>query len=198
MKYSDRSEIFKIETDHKIPSRGDSLLSEPFLSDETFGRSVVLIIDNNTEGSMGLIVNKPLPFLVNDIIKEFQYLNDIPLFCGGPLGEDMLFFLHSIPEISDSIPLNDNLYFNGNFTEIKRYILQGNPIEGKIRFFLGYSGWTEGQLQQEIEENTWVIGHTLSEQVLQESHTLLWQQAMNRLGDKYQTWSRFPQIPSLN
>ena len=198
MKYSDKSEIFKIETDHKIPTRGECLIAEPFLSDEPFGRSVVMMIDHTAEGSMGIITNKRLPILVNDVVKEFQYLNDIPLFCGGPLGEDMLFFLHSIPEISDAVQLSKNLYFNGNFTELKRYILQGNPFEGKIRFFLGYSGWAAGQLQQEIEENTWVIGRLLSEQLLQERHSQLWHNAMHSLGDKYQTWARFPQIPSLN
>ncbi len=77
------SDIFKIESNNVLPSRGKILISEPFLRDTTFGRSVILLIDHTEEGSMGLIINKRLPLFTNDIIKEFQYLDDIPLYKGG-------------------------------------------------------------------------------------------------------------------
>ena len=68
------SDIFKIQSNNVLPSRGKILISEPFLRDATFGRSVVLLIDHTEEGSMGLIINKQLPIFVNDIIKEFKYI----------------------------------------------------------------------------------------------------------------------------
>ena len=95
--------------------------------------------------------------MLNDIIKEFKYIEDIPLHKGGPIGTDTLFYLHTLHEIPGTLPINNGLYLNGDFDAIKKYILQGNPIKGKIRFFLGYSGWECEQLIQEIKENTWII-----------------------------------------
>ena len=80
------TDIFKIQSNNVMPSRGKILISEPFLHDVTFGRSVVLLVDHTEEGSMGLIINKPLPLMLNDIIKEFKYIEDIPLHKGGPIG----------------------------------------------------------------------------------------------------------------
>ena len=85
------SDIFKIQSNNVLPSRGKILISEPFLRDATFGRSVVLLIDHTEEGSMGLIINKQLPIFVNDIIKEFKYIENIPLYKGGPIATDTLF-----------------------------------------------------------------------------------------------------------
>ena len=78
------SDIFKIQSNNVLPSRGRILISEPFLRDATFGRSVILLVDHTDEGSMGLVINKQLPLFLNDIIMEFKYLDEIPLYKGGP------------------------------------------------------------------------------------------------------------------
>lgn len=191
-------DIFKIQSNNMLPSRGKILISEPFLCDATFGRSVVLLVDHTTEGSMGLIVNKPLPLILNDVIKEFKYLEDIPLYKGGPLNTDTLFYLHTLPHISGALPVSNELYLNGDFDAIKKYILQGNATNGKIRFFLGYSGWDCEQLHAEIKENTWIISKEETINLLNEKVRDMWKKALGKLGGKYETWSRFPQIPSLN
>lgn len=85
------SDIFKIQSNDVMPSKGKILISEPFLDDATFGRSVILLVDHTNEGSMGLIINKQLPMMLNEVINEFKYLDDIPLFKGGPIGTDTLF-----------------------------------------------------------------------------------------------------------
>lgn len=192
------ADIFKIQSNNVLPSRGKILISEPFLCDETFGRSVILLVDHSEEGSMGLIINKELPVLVNDVIKEFKYLEDIPLFKGGPMGTDTLFYLHSLQSIPDALSIGNGLYLNGDFTAIKRYVLQGNPIEGKIRFFLGYSGWESEQLRREITGNTWIVGKEGANYLLGEESKQMWKKSMEKLGSKYEAWSRFPQVPSLN
>ena len=97
------TDIFKIQSNNVMPSRGKILISEPFLHDVTFGRSVVLLVDHTEEGSMGLIINKPLPLMLNDIIKEFKYIEDIPLHKGGPIGTDTLFYLHTLHEIPGTL-----------------------------------------------------------------------------------------------
>ena len=103
------SDIFKIQSNNVLPSRGKILISEPFLRDATFGRSVVLLIDHTEEGSMGLIINKQLPIFVNDIIKEFKYIENIPLYKGGPIATDTLFYLHTLADIPGAIPISLSL-----------------------------------------------------------------------------------------
>ena len=182
------ADIFKIETNHVVPSRGKVLISEPFLYDEMFGRSVILLVDHSTDGTMGLVLNKPLPLSLNDVLKEFKEIST-----------DTLFYLHTLKDVEDSLQIGKGVYLNGDFDAIRRYILQGNDIDGKIRFFLGYSGWEHDQLCQEIEENTWLIGSTGISSLMDEKGSAeLWKNVLGQLGGKYEIWSRFPQIPTLN
>ena len=193
------ADIFKIETNHVVPSRGKVLISEPFLYDEMFGRSVILLVDHSTDGTMGLVLNKPLPLSLNDVLKEFKDISNIPIYKGGPLSTDTLFYLHTLKDVEDSLQIGKGVYLNGAFDAIRRYILQGNDIDGKIRFFLGYSGWEHDQLCQEIEENTWLIGSTSIASLMNEKGSAeLWKNVLGQLGGKYEIWSRFPQIPTLN
>lgn len=190
--------IFKIQSNNVGPSRGKILISEPFLCDSTFGRSVILLIDHTPEGSMGLVLNKELPLLLNDLIKEFKYIQDIPLYKGGPVGTDTLFYLHTLQDIPGALPIKKGLYLNGDFDTIKRYILQGNTISGAIRFFLGYSGWEEEQLATEIRENTWLISQEDNSYLMSGDIYQMWKRTLTKLGSKYEAWSKFPQVPSLN
>ncbi|MFQ7707172.1 MAG: YqgE/AlgH family protein [Bacteroides thetaiotaomicron] len=192
------SDIFKIQSNNVLPSRGKILISEPFLRDATFGRSVVLLIDHTEEGSMGLIINKQLPIFVNDIIKEFKYIENIPLYKGGPIATDTLFYLHTLADIPGAIPISKGLYLNGDFDEIKKYILQRNKVDRYIRFFLGYSGWESEQLSTELKENTWLVSKEENAYLMNGDTKDMWKQALEKLGSKYETWSRFPQVPTFN
>ena len=192
------SDIFKIQSNNVLPSRGKILISEPFLRDATFGRSVILLIDHTDEGTMGLIINKPLPIFVNDIIKEFKYIDDIPLYKGGPVATDTLFYLHTLANISGAIPVSKGLYLNGDFDEIKKYILQDNKVDQHIRFFLGYCGWEGEQLNDELKENTWLVSKEENAYLMNGDTKDMWKQALEKLGSKYETWSRFPQVPTFN
>ena len=192
------SDIFKIQSNNVLPSRGRILISEPFLRDATFGRSVILLVDHTDEGSMGLVINKQLPLFLNDIIMEFKYLDEIPLYKGGPIATDTLFYLHTLSDIPGSISISKGLYLNGDFDEIKKYILQGNKISESIRFFLGYSGWDSEQLNNEIRENTWLVSEEEKSYLMKNNIKDMWRTALEKLGSKYETWSRFPQVPTLN
>ena len=192
------SDIFKIQSNNVLPSRGKILISEPFLRDATFGRSVILLIDHTDEGTMGLIINKPLPIFVNDIIKEFKYIDDIPLYNGGPVATDTLFYLHTLANISGAIPVSKGLYLNGDFDEIKKYILQGNKVDQHIRFFLGYCGWEGEQLNDELKENTWLVSKEDKDYLMNSDTKDMWKEALEKLGSKYEAWSRFPRVPTFN
>lgn len=191
--------LFKIETNHVVPTRGRVLIAEPFLCDHTFGRSVILLVEHTCDGVMGLVLNKSLPLHLNNILKDFDCPKNISIYMGGPLSTDTLFYLHTLEEIPGALPIRKGLYLNGDFDAVKRYLMQGNPVKEKIRFFLGYSGWEQKQLEQEIAENTWLIGKESADSLMkEESGDRFWKQVLCKLGSKYEIWSRFPQIPTLN
>lgn len=191
--------LFKIETNHVVPARGKILISEPFLCDCTFGRSVILLVDHTQDGTMGLVMNKPLPLSLNDVLHDFHCTENIPIYKGGPLSTDTLFYLHTLDSISDALPIRKGFYLNGDFEAIKRYILSGNPVKGRIKFFLGYSGWEHEQLNREIEENTWLVSkENITALMGETAGDELWKKALCRLGGKYELWSHFPQVPTLN
>ena len=112
---------------------------------------------------------------------------------------DTLFYLHTIEGVKGALSIGRSLYLNDDFEVIKTYIMQGHPIKGKIRFFLGYSGWEHEQLCQEIHENTWLVGKENIASLIDEEESIeFWKKALCKLGGKYEIWSRFPQIPTLN
>ncbi len=190
--------IFKIQSNDIQPSRGKVLISEPFLCDDMFGRSVILLVDHTSEGSMGLVMNKQLPVFINEVINEFKYLEDIPLYKGGPIGIDTLFYLHKFEDIPGALKVSKDLFLNGDFAAIKKRVFQEKDIQSKIRFFIGYSGWEESQLTQEIEENTWIIGKEESSYLFTSDAESMWKETLSKQGSKYETWSRFPLIPLMN
>ncbi|CCZ46976.1 MAG TPA: YqgE/AlgH family protein [Mediterranea massiliensis] len=192
-------DIFKIESNHVLPTRGKILISEPFLCDKLFSRSVILMIDHTCEGSMGLVMNKLSSLSLAEIFEDLDGKENIPIYWGGPLGTDTIFYIHTLTDIPHSLPLGKGLYMNGDFESVKEYIRQGKEIEGKIRFFVGYSGWEKGQLHEEIQMNTWIVSQTSNASLMDEKESSdLWRTSLDRLGGKYKIWSRFPQRPGLN
>ena len=193
------ADLFKIETNHVVPEKGSLLISEPFLQDGIFGRAVILLVDHSEGGSMGLVLNKPLPIHLGDVLTDFDGAGDIPLYRGGPVGTDTLFYLHTFAGLEGAMEVADGLWLNGDFEAVKHYIRQGNPVEGRLRFFLGYSGWDGGQLLREVNENAWLIGSGEWGEVMSPAAVQgLWKQSMCRLGGKYEIWSRFPRNPIFN
>ena len=132
--------IFKITHNDVLPIQGSILIAEPFLQDAYFQRSVVLLIEHTEHGSMGFVLNKKTDLIVNSFFKEFAEFPEIPIYLGGPVSPNRLFFIHSLGDniIPDALKINDYLYFDGDFNALKRYILNGHPIDGKVKFFLGY------------------------------------------------------------
>jgi putative transcriptional regulator len=193
-----QTDIFKIRSNDVTPSPGRVLISEPFLCDNIFGRSVVLVVDHNDEGTMGLVMNKRLTLTLNTLISDFKYLDNIPLYQGGPVGHDTLFYIHSLENVRGSYSIGDGLYLNGDFECIKRYILDGGDYLHTMRFFLGYSCWDSMQLMNEIAENTWIVGKEDVSVMMNTDSRQLWKEVMSRQGGKYAVWARFPQIPLMN
>ena len=192
--------IFKITHNNLLPAQGSILISEPFLQDAYFQRSVVLLVEHNTQGSMGFVLNKKTDLIVNTFFPELEEYPEIPIYLGGPVSANRLFFIHSLGDliVPDSVKIKDRLYFDGDFEALKRYMQNGHSIEGKVKFFLGYSGWTEGQLGNEINKNSWVVSHAAKENVVLADGESFWKNSLEQLGSNYEAWTKYPKDPYLN
>lgn len=192
--------IFKITHNNLLPAQGSILISEPFLQDAYFQRSVVLLVEHTDKGSMGFVLNKKTDLVVNTFFPELKEFPEMPIYLGGPVSANRLFFIHSLGDliIPDSIKINDHLYFDGDFEALKRYIQNGHSIDGKVKFILGYSGWTEGQLGNEINHNSWVVSHASKGNVLLADGESFWKNSLEQLGSNYEAWTRYPKEPYLN
>ena len=192
--------IFKITHNNLLPAQGSILISEPFLQDAYFQRSVVLLVEHNTQGSMGFVLNKKTDLIVNTFFPELEEYPEIPIYLGGPVSANRLFFIHSLGDliVPDSVKIKDRLYFDGDFQTLKRYMQNGHSIEGKVKFFLGYSGWTEGQLEGEITRNSWVVSQSTNENIMIAEDESFWKASLKELGSRYKTWTNYPKDPYLN
>jgi len=186
------------QKEDSLPEKGKILISQPFLEDNIFSRSVVYIVNYSDEGSIGLILNKIFPLDVNDIVKSLQQSNSIPLYCGGPVGNDVLLYLHDLDYVKNSVDAGNGLYLNGDFEQIKEYILKGGIVEGHLRFFIGYSGWKKKQLTDEINEKSWIVSPCTNKIAMNTNAQQLWSDLLSNLGGKYKVWAHFPIFPSQN
>ena len=192
--------LFQVESNKEFPRQGSLLIAAPFLRDYQFSRTVILMVEHNEEGSMGIILNKNFSNLMtlNEVVPELASLPPIPLYKGGPVGRDTLFYLHTLSYLKDALPLGNGLYLNGDFNQMQQYILNGAPTQGVARFFMGYAGWQKGQLKQEMKQNTWIVNNESQVDLLNMYLRDLWQEALCDMGGKYMIWSRYPKYPFMN
>ena len=193
-------DIFKIRHNNLRPRKGRILISEPFLQSLFFQRAVILLVEHNRNGSMGFVLNKRTNLIVNDFFPEMKFFPDIPIYLGGPVHSNHLFFIHALDDeiIPDGVKVIDNLRFDGNFEALKRYIMQGGPVEGKVKFFLGYSGWNENQLTDEIVHDSWLVGNSSIQNIMQTEVDSFWNNSVDSIGNQYKTWKNYPVNPEMN
>jgi putative transcriptional regulator len=181
------------------PLKGRFLISEPALMDFYFGKSVVLLVEHDDEeGTFGLIINKPVHLKLNEVIKDFPKI-DFPLFLGGPVHPDRLFYLHTL---GDKIPgcqhVFDNMYWGGDINKIIEMIDLKLATPADVKFFIGYSGWEAGQLNKEMEQKSWIVTHASLKCVVAKKPEILWTNILKKMGNEYAIWAHFPSDPILN
>jgi putative transcriptional regulator len=180
------------------PAQGTLLISEPFLRDYYFRRSVVLLAEHDESGSFGLIINKPIEIKLNEIVKDFPDF-DASVYIGGPVKTDNLFVLHTLgSKIPSSSKIIEGLYWGGDIDVIKSMIEDKKIHPQNIRFFIGYSGWEADQLNRELKENSWVVTKLKSEKILHESPTDMWKNILKSMGEDYSMWINYPLDPMMN
>ena len=181
------------------PKAGTLLISEPFMHDDYFSRSVVLLCDHNEDGSFGFVLNKYIETPSADVIPDITQ-DSIKISIGGPVDNTNLFFVHSLgDEIENAIKMAEGLYIGGDFEQLKQ-LLNAHPEKiNLVRFFIGYSGWSPNQLKEEIEEKSWVVLNKVKPKYyLNTQDDTLWKSLMERLGGKFKVMAKFPINPSDN
>lgn len=178
------------------PEKGTILLSEPFLSDNYFTRAVILIVEHDENGTIGFILNKVSEINVQDAIENFPDF-DAEIYFGGPVNRDNLFFIHSLGDrIKNSKEILPGIFWGGEFEMLKDIVSQEKIKANNLRFFVGYAGWAPGQLEKELEENSWIICHSNIDLLINPKN--LWAQILKTLGPKYAQLINYPLDPNLN
>lgn len=191
-------DFFKIQHNSNLPQKGRVLVSEPFLQDSYFKRSVVLLTEHNNEGTLGFVLNNPVKFRIDEVLHDFPPINSL-VGIGGPVRTDTVHYIHSLGHlIPDCEEIMEMVFWGGNLDLIKKGILEGWIKDYQIRFFVGYSSWHAGQLANEIEQNSWLVTNIDRLDVLHGSDIQLWENILKKEDERYQMWTRYPEDPAWN
>lgn len=178
--------------------KGILLLAEPFMPDQNFKRTVILLCEHNAEGSFGFVLTREAPLKLPDAIDGVAGFN-APLYIGGPVENDTLHFLHTlghvIPGTAEVLP---GLFWGGDFDTLKQMINAGKVAEDEVRFFLGYSGWGPGQLDEEMNESSWILHQAEPHHIFDTTVENLWKRVLQEKGGDFSLMVNFPENPILN
>lgn len=180
------------------PAKGRVLISEPFVNDDYFTKSVILLCDYKDEGAFGFVLNNYIDQPINEVIDDFSDF-DTKISIGGPVETNLLFFIHTRPDvIDDSIEILPGLFMGGQFSQIKELVEAGELKNNEIKFFLGYSGWDKGQLDDEIASNSWFVANVSTDTLMNYHGDDIWQKLLESMGAKHKVIATFPNNPHLN
>lgn len=195
------STLFNINVENGTPKEGSLLVAEPFLSESHFNHAVILLIDYALASkSMGIVMNRSTSYSLGQLVDSVDDSLSIPVYCGGPMSYNRLFYIHSLgPMFSGSREIPGGLYIGGDFNDVTEYISEGYPVDGLIRFFVGYSGWDAGQLDDEISSHVWAVAKQMDHKdMLIGADDTYWHKTVRSMGDKYRGWLYHPMHPSAN
>ena len=180
------------------PHKGRLLIAEPsILNDSSFNRSIVLLTEYTNNNAVGFILNKPLAYSVNDLLPDIPC--DFTVYQGGPVEQDNLYFAHKVPDlIEDSIEVANGIYWGGNFETLKELLNNQILDNTDIRFFLGYSGWGNQQLEGELKSRSWFVAENDFQNIFSTDNESLWKNKLLQKGGNYKLWANAPSNFNLN
>ncbi|MTI29805.1 YqgE/AlgH family protein [Cytophagales bacterium RKSG123] len=174
-------------------------MSEPFLPDPNFKRTVILLCANSKEGSFGLVLNQSSTLFLNDVVEEIDDFRE-PLFIGGPVEQNTLHYIHRGDNpLEGSEKLSDGLFWGGSFDRLLELINVKEIRPQDFKFFVGYAGWGAGQLESEVKEGSWFVSKSATpDQVFDTNPDDLWRDVLREMGGKYKMYSNYPIDPRMN
>jgi putative transcriptional regulator len=179
------------------PGPGKLLIAEPFMGDNNFKRSVVLITAHEPDGVVGFILNRPSDFTVDELMPDFSnVLGFSPrVYVGGPVQPDTLHFIHKLGNVLEgSMKIAPGIWWGGNAQQLSEMIKNNEVTENDIRFFMGYSGWGAAQLDLEIDEKSWIVTNSFESLIFDsESENGFWRKIVKQLGGNYTQMANYPE-----
>jgi putative transcriptional regulator len=180
------------------PAAGILLIADPFLKDPNFLRTVVFLCEHQEEGSFGFVLNRQYENTINELIPELEQYA-LPVYYGGPVQMDTIHFLHQFPkEIPGGKEVVKGVYWGGEFDAVVDLVKNKSIDVSKIRFFIGYSGWSGGQLHEEMNDKTWLTVQATRHLIFHKQHQEIWKEALKGMGGDYEMMVNFPIDPQLN
>lgn len=166
--------------------------------DTNFKRSAVLLCEHNEDGSIGFIMNKPLSMRIDELVENFPEFDSDVLY-GGPVQTDTIHYVHNVGDLlDDSSKVTDGVYWGGDFDKLKFLIETGLILPKDVRFFVGYSGWSGGQLAEEMKHGSWVLADMDANYLFKAKPTSLWSQVMHNKGNYYSVIADMPDTVNWN
>ena len=178
--------------------RGKLLIASPALVDPNFHRTVILIAEHTGEGAMGLVLNRPAETLVTDVVPDLSELadDDAPVYFGGPVASDSVIVLAEFDEPTlAGVLLDGDLGFVASESADLGDIARGVR---RARIYAGHSGWGPGQLEGELDEESWIVEPPRRQEIFSEDPEQLWAAVLRRKGREYALLSTMPPDPSVN
>jgi putative transcriptional regulator len=175
---------------------GNLLIASPSLLDPNFKRTVVLITEHNEEGAAGLVINRPSPAPVSELVPQLEPLVDDgeQVWMGGPVQTDAVLVLGEFVDLDEAaVPLFGSLGFPA-LDDPDEVV----PVTTRRRVFAGYAGWEAGQLESELERDDWILEPALADDAFTEAPEDLWSDVLRRKGGVYELVARMPEDPSVN
>lgn len=177
---------------------GSILLAEPFMLDPNFKRTAVLLCEHSEDGSIGFVLNKKMDVSLNELISDFPEF-DAKVYFGGPVQTDTIHYIHNVGDLlDDSREIAEGVWWGGNFETLKVLVRTELIKPENIRFFVGYSGWSEDQLEEEMEIGSWVTADMHPNYVFKSRPDSLWSQIMSNKGDLFTVIASIPDSVTYN
>ena len=176
--------------------RGHLLIASPSLLDPNFRRTVVLVTEHSVEGAAGLVLNRPSPAPVAEIVPQLEPLvaDGDQVWVGGPVQTNAVLVLGEFVDPDDAaVPLFGSLGFP-SLDDPDGVV----PATTRRRVFAGYAGWGGGQLEDELGREDWIVEPALADDAFTEEPEELWAAVLRRKGGVYELVSRMPEDPSVN
>ena len=171
--------------------KGSLLVATPALVDPNFRRTVILVAEHGEAGAMGVVLNRPSETAVAEAVPELVPLagDEEPVFVGGPVAVDSLLALAEVEEPDDALELVVGAVAFVQDPEVP-------ALRGRI--FVGYAGWSPGQIEAELDEESWIVVPAEPDDVFSEDPDELWSSVLRRQGGPLALLSSMPPDPSLN
>ena len=192
-------DLLDLDPENRLkPAAGRLLVSEPYLPDPYFRRTVVLLCDHNAEGTFGFVLNRHMDMSVNDLLESMPAIGS-KVGIGGPVQSDNLYFLHTLgTRIEGSVEVVDGVFMGGDHEQLSGVLAADQRLTRHVRFFVGYSGWGKDQLDNELNDRSWLVTKGTKKRIMDVRTTDLWGETLRAMGSEYAPLANFPEDPSQN